>query len=65
VAVSWVVDWRQFTSHQSTRLFNPESSHLCTHRRENVKSYKGCGKGRLEKEEFVRVIIRMDSENDE
>jgi hypothetical protein len=26
-------------SHQSTRRYNPEDSHLRTHRRENFKSY--------------------------
>jgi hypothetical protein len=25
--------------YQTTRLYNPEDGHLCTHRRENLKSY--------------------------
>jgi hypothetical protein len=25
--------------YQTTRRYNPEDSHLCTHRRENLKSY--------------------------
>jgi hypothetical protein len=25
--------------YQTTRHYNPEDSHLCTHRRENLKSY--------------------------
>jgi hypothetical protein len=27
--------------YQTTRRYNPEDSHLRTHRRENLKSYKG------------------------
>jgi hypothetical protein len=25
--------------YQTTRRYNPEDSHLCTHRRDNLKSY--------------------------
>jgi hypothetical protein len=30
--------------YQTTRCYNPEDSHLHTHRRENLKSYFSCGK---------------------
>jgi hypothetical protein len=34
MAVFWAVNF-----HQPTRRFNPEDSHLRTHRRENLKSH--------------------------
>jgi hypothetical protein len=37
MAVFWVYSGRNF--YQTTRRYNPEDSHLHTHRRENLKSY--------------------------
>jgi hypothetical protein len=41
MAVFWVVAPCSLVFYQTTRCYNPEDSHLHTHRRENLKSYLG------------------------
>jgi hypothetical protein len=39
MAVFWVVAPCSLVDYQTTQCYNPEDSHLHTHRRENLKSY--------------------------
>jgi hypothetical protein len=39
MAVFWLTSETSVNFYQTTRRYNPEDSHLHTHRRENLKSY--------------------------
>jgi hypothetical protein len=42
--------------YQTTRRYNPEDSHLCTHRRENLKSYLVIMRSKLKSSRHVQKL---------